>query len=92
MPKGVYERKPRPCPTRDRLLRYLIRFREDNGYGPTVREMAAAIGVRSTCTVFHHLACLEDDGLIIHTEGKCRDFAATTNDPPMHALPAPATA
>ena len=86
MAKGVYERKPHPCSTRERLLRYLILYREDHGYSPSIREMAAAVGVRSTCTISQHLACLEDEGLITHTEGKWRDFMATTNSLPIPAM------
>ena len=64
MAKGVYERKPRPCPTREKLLQYIILFREDHGYSPSIREMATAVGVRSTCTISQHLVFLEESGLI----------------------------
>ena len=86
MAKGVYERKPRPCPTRERLLQYLILYRENHGYSPSIREMAAAVGVRSTCTISQHLTCLEDEGLISHTEGKWRDVIATTNSLPIPGM------
>lgn len=86
MAKGLYERKPRPCPTREKLLQYIICYRKEHGYSPSIREMAAAIGVRSTCTVFQHLAFLEERGFIIHTEGKWRDFIATTNSLPIPAM------
>lgn len=91
MAKGVYERKTRPCPTRDKLLQFLILYQEDHGYGPSIREMAAAVGVRSTCTVSQHLTFLEENGLITHTEGKWRGFMATTDILPMQAVPVPAT-
>lgn len=86
MAKGVYERKPRPCPTREKLLQYLILFRKDHGYSPSIREMATAVGVRSTCTISHHLAFLEKNGLITHTEGKWRDVIATTNSLPIPVM------
>ena len=86
MAKGVYERKPRPCPTREKLLQYIILFREDHGYSPSIREMATAVGVRSTCTISQHLVFLEEKGLITHTEGKWRDCIATTNTQPIPAL------
>ena len=86
MAKGVYERKSHPCPTRDKLLQFIILFREDHGYSPTIREMAAAVGVRSTCTISQHLVFLEENGLITHTEGKWRDCIATTNNLPIPAL------
>lgn len=86
MAKGVYERKPRPCPTREKLLQYIILFREDHGYSPSIREMATAVGVRSTCTISQHLVFLEEKGLITHTEGKWRDCIATANTLPIPAL------
>ena len=86
MAKGVYERKPRPCPTREKLLQYIILFREDHGYSPSIREMATAVGVRSTCTISQHLVFLEENGLITHTEGKWRDCIATTNTLSIPAL------
>ena len=86
MAKGVYERKPRPCPTREKLLQYIILFREDHGYSPSIREMATAVGVRSTCTISQHLVFLEEKGLITHTEGKWRDCIETTNTLPIPAL------
>ena len=86
MAKGVYERKPRPCPTREKLLQYIILFREDHGYSPSIREMATAVGVRSTCTISQHLVFLEENGLITHTEGKWRDCIATTSTLPIPAL------
>ena len=89
MAKCVYERKPRPCLTRDKLLQFLILYKEGHGYSPSIREMAAAIGVRSTCTVSQHLTFLEENGLIIHTDGKWRDFTVTTNCLPVQAIPGP---
>ena len=86
MAKGIYERKPRPCPTREKLLQYIILFREDHGYSPSIREMATAVGVRSTCTISQHLVFLEENGLITHTEGKWRDCIATTNTLSIPAL------
>ena len=90
MENGVYESKLRPCRTRDRLLQFLILYRECHGYSPSIREMAAAVGVRSTCTVSHHLSLLEENRIITHTDGKCRDFTVTTNCLPVQAIPGPA--
>ena len=86
MAKGVYERKSRPCPTRDKLLQFIILFREDHGYSPSFREMASAVGVRSTCTISQHLAFLEEHGLITHMEGKWRNYIATSDDLPIPAM------
>lgn len=46
--------------TRAKVLNYII----EHGTQSTVREIAAAVGVKSTNTVFVHLKRLEKDGLI----------------------------
>ena len=42
------------------------------GYPPTVRELASAVGTRSTSTVIHHLRALEDAGRIRRVSGSPR--------------------
>lgn len=43
-----------------------------HGYGPTLRELAAAVGLRSPDTVAHHLRGLVDRGLVTKAPGKAR--------------------
>lgn len=42
----------------------IVRFIEEHGYPPTVRELAALIGVTSTSTVFSRIRQLEKNGYI----------------------------
>lgn len=42
----------------------IVRFTEEHGYPPTVRELAALIGVTSTSTVFSRIRQLEKNGYI----------------------------
>lgn len=42
----------------------IVRFSKEHGYPPTVRELAALIGVTSTSTVFSRIRQLEKYGYI----------------------------
>lgn len=44
---------------RQRVLEFLAEYSAEHGYQPTVREIAAGVGLRSTSTVSHHLRALE---------------------------------
>ena len=50
-------------PSRLRILEFLAR-RDPTEGPPAVREVAEAVGLRSTQTVHHHLLKLEEDGYI----------------------------
>ncbi len=49
---------------RQKIYDFLIDFFMQNGYAPSVREIAAAVGLKSTSTIFSHLAKLEKEGKI----------------------------
>ena len=54
------------------ILNYLERFINKNGYSPSVREIAAAVGFRSTSTVHSYLNELQEENLIVYADGKRR--------------------
>lgn len=54
------------------ILEYLNRFLSENGYAPSVREIAAAVGLRSTASVHYHLDALRRGGMIDVDGGKNR--------------------
>lgn len=60
-----------------RLYDFLHTFTAEHGYCPTVREMAAGIGLRSSSNVNHHLYNLERMGLIEHRTGSARSWTRT---------------
>ena len=51
---------------------YILAFTNDHGYPPSVREIGAAIGLKSPSTVHFHMKGLEEAGMIVKAEGKTR--------------------
>ena len=51
---------------------YILAFTSENGYPPSVREIAAAVGLKSPSTVHFHMKGLEEAGVIVKAEGKTR--------------------
>jgi len=56
----------------EKILLYLNRYMEENGYAPSVREICAAVGLKSTATVSYHLNELKRRGLIEGDSSKRR--------------------
>lgn len=50
---------------REQIYTFLIDFIKEKGYQPTVREIAHAVNLKSSSTVYKHLEMLEKDELII---------------------------
>ncbi len=51
---------------------FILAFTEEHGYPPSVREIGAAVGLKSPSTVHFHLKGLEEAGMIAKAEGKTR--------------------
>jgi repressor LexA len=49
---------------RQRIIEYIAATVRQSGYPPSVREIAAAVGLASTSAVHHHLSALEREGLL----------------------------
>ena len=60
---------------RKAILEYIEQFTVDNGYAPSVREIAEAVGLKSPSTVHSHLRVLEENGLLQKSKGKTRTLA-----------------
>lgn len=52
------------APVQRRTLEFLRSFISNNGFGPTLKDIANFIGVRSPSTAHFHLSRLEDKGFI----------------------------
>ncbi|MGH3147175.1 MAG: transcriptional repressor LexA [Rubrobacter sp.] len=64
-------------PRRVEILRYLARRAGADGPPPSVREVGAAVGLKSTQTVYHHLGRLEKEGYVVREGGTARALRLT---------------
>lgn len=61
--------------TRQRIYDFLVEFITNNGYSPTIREIADGTGLKAKSWVHHHLSVLEDMGKIHTQNGKSRTIS-----------------
>lgn len=64
------------------ILEFVNHFVQENGYAPSVREIGAAVGLRSTASVSYHLQQLQSKGLLLSPGGKGRKRAVVTSQRP----------
>ena len=55
---------PRTSNKAEQIVSYVNQFTQGNGYAPSVREIGAAVGLRSTASVSYHLQQLQEKGLL----------------------------
>ena len=70
---------PRTSNKAELILDYVNRFVQENGYAPSVREIGAAVGLRSTASVSYHLQALQEKGMLQAPGAKGRKRAIVTN-------------
>ena len=68
--------------TQQRILDYIEKYIEENGYAPSVREIGQAVDLKSTSTVHGHLNRLEKKGLLHREAMKPRTIDVTREDKP----------
>jgi repressor LexA len=59
---------------REEIYHYIQSYIEDHGYPPAIREICAALEIKSPSTVHTHLKILQDLGLISMADGKNRSI------------------
>ena len=69
---------PRTSNKAELIMDYVNTFIQENGYSPSVREIGAAVGLRSTASVSYHLQALQEKGLLQAPGGKGRKRALVT--------------
>ena len=69
---------PRTSDKAEKILEYVNEFVRENGYAPSVREIGAAVGLRSTASVSYHIQALQDKGLLSAPGAKGRKRALST--------------
>ena len=73
---------PRTSNKAQLIVDYVNQFIQENGYSPSVREIGAAVGLRSTASVSYHLQALQDKGLLASPGAKGRKRAIVTTTRP----------
>ena len=63
----------------DQIVEYVNQFIAEHGYSPSVREIGAAVGLRSTASVSYHLQALQDKGILQAPGSKGRKRAIVTS-------------
>ncbi len=69
---------PRTSDKADRILEFVNDFIYENGYAPSVREIGAGVGLRSTASVSYHLQALQEKGLLQTPSAKGRKRSIVT--------------
>lgn len=54
------------------LLEFISNYYEEHSYYPTIREMAHALKLKSTCTISYYLTILENNGIVKRSNQKSR--------------------
>ena len=61
-------------PRKLQILNFIIDYRSENGFSPSLREIGENIGLKSTSTVYNHLASLKKDGYIKSRDIRSRNL------------------
>lgn len=61
MAQGIKQVK---CTSEERVYNFIVDFIKNNGFPPSVREISAGCGLKSTSTVYDYLEVLEMVGKI----------------------------
>lgn len=69
---------PRTSNKAELILEFVNQFIGENGFSPSIREIGAAVGLRSTASVSYHLQALQEKGLILAPGAKGRKRALVT--------------
>ena len=73
---------PRTSNKAELIMDYVNQFIQENGYSPSVREIGAAVGLRSTASVSYHLRQLQEKGMLQEPGAKGRKRAIVTAQRP----------
>ena len=73
---------PRTSNKAQLILEFVNAFVQENGFAPSVREIGAAVGLRSTASVSYHLQQLQEKGMLQSPGVKGRKRAIVTAQRP----------
>lgn len=60
------------------IYAFVLQYRQEQQYAPTIREICAATGIRSTATVHGHVRRMIRDGLLTQADGQPRTLCAVS--------------
>ncbi len=69
---------PRTSNKAQLILEFVEQFVQENGFAPSVREIGAAVGLRSTASVSYHVQQLQEKGLLRTSGEKGRKRATVS--------------
>lgn len=69
---------PRKSDKSQKIIDFVRQFTQENGFAPSIREIGAAVGLRSTASVSYHLQQLQEKGLLLAPGCKGRKRAVVT--------------
>ncbi len=69
---------PRTSDKAEKIVEFVRQFTAENGFPPSIREIGAAVGLRSTASVSYHLQQLQAKGLLQTPEDKGRKRVIVT--------------
>ena len=73
---------PRTSNKAELILDFVNQFVQEKGFAPSVREIGAAVGLRSTASVSYHLTQLQEKGLLVSPGQKgCKRAIVTAQRP-----------
>lgn len=70
---------PRTSDKSEKIVEFVRQFTQENGFPPSIREIGAAVGLRSTASVSYHLQQLQDKGLLQAPGAKGRKRTVVTS-------------
>ena len=73
-------------PMRQSILTFIEEYTLDNGYPPSVREICAAVGLKSPSTVHSHIRILQEEGYLNKGEKSSRSLSLK-NKPAFQSVP-----
>ena len=82
------QKSTRDQPRGDRILSFIEKAVAERGYPPSVREIAAAVGLASTSAVHHHLLRLQKEGRLSRQPTRSRALSIP-GAKQLRAVPAP---
>lgn len=69
-------------PKQNQIYDYILMYTRQRGYPPSVREIAAAVGLKSPSTVHFHLKAMEAAGVVTRGVGKTRSITLVDCEEP----------